>query len=77
MGESSSRRSRELGGESSLVGRPDFKSGKGCQTVLGGFDSRSLPPLALFATRFLPVLDGLAAGVWQPVARGNHAGRMA
>jgi hypothetical protein len=28
------------------VGRPDFKSGKGCRTVLGGFDSRSLPPTA-------------------------------
>lgn len=26
------------------VGRPDFKSGKGRETVLGGFDSLSLPP---------------------------------
>ena len=26
------------------VGRPDFKSGKGRETVLGGFDSHSLPP---------------------------------
>lgn len=32
------------GGESSPVGRPDFKSGRGCETVLGGFDSHSLPP---------------------------------
>ena len=32
------------GGEASLVGRPDFKSGKGRETVLGGFDSHSLPP---------------------------------
>lgn len=32
------------GGESSPVGRPDFKSGRGCQTVPGGFDSHSLPP---------------------------------
>jgi selenocysteine-specific elongation factor len=32
------------GGASSPVGRPDFKSGKGRQPVLGGFDSHSLPP---------------------------------
>ena len=32
------------GREASLVGRPDFKSGKGREPVLGGFDSRSLPP---------------------------------
>ena len=32
------------GGEASPVGRPDFKSGKGRETVLGGFDSLSLPP---------------------------------
>jgi selenocysteine-specific elongation factor len=32
------------GGASSPVGRPDFKSGRGRQTVLGGFDSHSLPP---------------------------------
>lgn len=34
------------GGESSPVGRPDFKSGRGCETVLGGFDSHSLPPVS-------------------------------
>ena len=34
------------GRESSLVGRPDFKSGRGRETVLGGFDSHSLPPSA-------------------------------
>jgi selenocysteine-specific elongation factor len=33
-----------FGRESSLVGRPDFKSGKGRESVLGGFDSLSLPP---------------------------------
>ncbi len=33
------------GGEASPVGRPDFKSGRGRQTVSGGFDSHSLPPL--------------------------------
>jgi selenocysteine-specific elongation factor len=33
-----------LGGESSPVGRPDFKSGRGREPVLGGFDSLSLPP---------------------------------
>ena len=32
------------GGEASPVGRPDFKSGKGREAVLGGFDSLSLPP---------------------------------
>ena len=32
------------GGESSPVGRPDFKSGRGRETVPGGFDSHSLPP---------------------------------
>jgi selenocysteine-specific elongation factor len=32
------------GRESSLVGRPDFKSGWGSETVPGGFDSHSLPP---------------------------------
>lgn len=33
------------GGEASPVGRPDFKSGRGRETVSGGFDSHSLPPL--------------------------------
>ncbi|MEA2891883.1 MAG: selenocysteine-specific elongation factor [Bradyrhizobium sp.] len=32
------------GRESSPVGRPDFKSGRGREPVLGGFDSLSLPP---------------------------------
>ncbi len=32
------------GGESSLVGRSDFKSEWGSEPVSGGFDSRSLPP---------------------------------
>ncbi len=32
------------GRESSPVGRPDFKSGWGCETVPGGFDSHSPPP---------------------------------
>jgi selenocysteine-specific elongation factor len=32
------------GGESSPVGRPDFKSGRGREPVPGGFDSLSLPP---------------------------------
>ncbi len=34
------------GRESSPVGRPDFKSGRDRETVLGGFDSLSLPPHA-------------------------------
>ena len=38
-------REQQLSGRaSSPVGRPDFKSGRGRQTVLGGFDSHSLPP---------------------------------
>ncbi|GGF86888.1 selenocysteine-specific translation factor [Azorhizobium oxalatiphilum] len=36
--------SAQDGGEASLVGRPDFKSGRGREPVLGGFDSHSLPP---------------------------------
>ena len=35
---------QDKGREASPVGRPDFKSGKGRETVLGGFDSLSLPP---------------------------------
>lgn len=34
------------GGETSPVGRPDFKSGRGREPVLGGFDSHSLPPVS-------------------------------
>ena len=34
----------DSGRESSPVGRPDFKSGRGREPVLGGFDSLSLPP---------------------------------
>jgi selenocysteine-specific elongation factor len=34
----------DQGGEASPVGRPDFKSGRGREPVLGGFDSHSLPP---------------------------------
>lgn len=34
----------EAGREASPVGRPDFKSGRGRQTVLGGFDPHSFPP---------------------------------
>ncbi len=32
------------GGDTSPVGRPDFKSGRGRETVFRGFDSHSLPP---------------------------------
>ncbi len=35
-----------FGGEASPVGRPDFKSGWGSETVPGGFDSHSPPPEA-------------------------------
>ena len=38
------RRCGAAGSASSPVGRPDFKSGRGRETVLGGFDSHSLPP---------------------------------
>jgi selenocysteine-specific elongation factor len=34
------------GREASPVGRPDFKSGRGREPVLGGFDSLSLPPVS-------------------------------
>jgi selenocysteine-specific elongation factor len=43
-GEESAAKPSARGGESSLVGRPDFKSGRGRETVSGGFDSHSLPP---------------------------------
>ena len=36
--------SSNTGRESSPVGRPDFKSGRGREPVFGGFDSHSLPP---------------------------------
>ena len=38
------------GRERSPVGRPVFKTGRGRQTVLGGFDSHSLPPTFLATT---------------------------
>ena len=41
----------QVGGDASPVGRPDFKSGKGRETVLGGFDSHSLPPVQQRAQR--------------------------
>jgi selenocysteine-specific elongation factor len=44
------------GREASLVGRPDFKSGRGREPVLGGFDSHSLPP----TTRRPPTSQGNA-----------------
>ena len=34
----------DQGRDASPVGRPDFKSGRGREPVLGGFDSHSLPP---------------------------------
>ena len=37
-------KSETSGRESSPVGRPDFKSGRGREPVLGGFNSLSLPP---------------------------------
>jgi selenocysteine-specific elongation factor len=52
LSEEGSRNTMEqAGGEASLVGRPDFKSGKGRETVLGGFDSHSLPPASEGARR--------------------------
>ncbi len=38
--------SNTIGRAPSPVGRPDFKSGKGREPVLGGFDSHSLPPIS-------------------------------
>jgi selenocysteine-specific elongation factor len=43
-GHAANKAGSDSGRESSLVGRPDFKSGWGRETVLGGFDSHSLPP---------------------------------
>ena len=34
----------------SPVGRPDFKSGRGCLAVFGRFDSYSLPPIIVAST---------------------------
>jgi selenocysteine-specific elongation factor len=42
--QSPDERASEQGREASPVGRPDFKSGRGRETVSGGFDSHSLPP---------------------------------
>ena len=44
VAEAASPASQGSGRESSPVGRPDFKSGRGREPVLGGFDSLSLPP---------------------------------
>jgi nitroreductase len=60
------------GGEPFPVGRPDFKSGWGCLTVPGGFDSRSLPPSSFYqdmpVTITNPVLDA--------IRKRKHAGAM-
>ncbi len=42
--EPAGREHTDPGRDSSPVGRPDFKSGRGREPVLGGFDSLSLPP---------------------------------
>ena len=42
--EPASLNTADSGRDSSPVGRPDFKSGRGREPVLGGFDSLSLPP---------------------------------
>lgn len=44
FGPSLQEAARADGREASLVGRPDFKSGRGREPVSGGFDSHSLPP---------------------------------
>jgi selenocysteine-specific elongation factor len=44
IGETVGAGAETSGRESSPVGRPDFKSGRGREPVLGGFDSLSLPP---------------------------------
>ena len=50
----------ENGREASPVGRPDFKSGRGREPVLGGFDSLSLPPATRRSATMTPFLDTLA-----------------
>ena len=42
--EEASHAPKPSGREASPVGRPDFKSGRGRESVSGGFDSHSLPP---------------------------------
>src|SRR5262249_50619654 len=44
IGEAAGAEQSNSGREASPVGRPDFKSGRGREPVLGGFDSLSLPP---------------------------------
>src|SRR5262245_22026546 len=44
IGEAAGAEKSNSGREASPVGRPDFKSGRGREPVLGGFDSLSLPP---------------------------------
>jgi selenocysteine-specific elongation factor len=44
VGDADEQVASNSGREASPVGRPDFKSGKGRETVLSGFDSHSLPP---------------------------------
>ena len=57
----------QIGGDASPVGRPDFKSGKGRETVLGGFNSHSLPPVSArgaamsLVAAFLDVLQRAAS----------------
>src|SRR5205085_12347348 len=66
----------------SPVGRPDFKSGKGRQTVLGGFDSHSPPPTratTMTALRLTELAHGggcgckLAPAVLQQLLAGSPA----
>jgi selenocysteine-specific elongation factor len=65
----------DQGGETSPVGRPDFKSGRGREPVLGGFDSHSLPPRlgeCTMTVATLAFLDALKAAADQAeVAEGN------
>ena len=49
--EEMSQHLRVFGGDALPVGRPDFKSGEGRETVLGGFDSYLLRQTNLEACR--------------------------
>jgi len=55
----------------SPVGRPDFKSGKGRQSVLGGFDSHSFPP-EISACEIVPSVIPAKAGIQWRAMRASQ-----
>ncbi len=76
---------RQWGRETLPVGRLDFKSSKGRWTVLRGFDSHSLPPLAGRCPRAggsaivrdhpVPHIEGNGGSIWRTIARRTKPSR--